>query len=113
MTQPKKSVRKRKENYGDLDFAGWSQAGWVESVVTYLGERDRGTAIGSLTLAVVGVACCTVSSPIVLTTVVSITAGFATLVLLLDRKDEDRRQSKNDTPQPGRWAKKPGEFGAP
>jgi hypothetical protein len=85
MTQPKKTVRCRRENYEDLDFAGWSNPGWVESVVTYLRERDRGTAIGSLTLAVIGVACCTVSSPAVLTTVVSIAAAFAALVLLLGR----------------------------
>jgi len=85
MTQPKKTVRNRKEKYGDLHFAGWSKSGWIDSVVNYLKGCDRITAIGSLTLAVIGVACCMVSSPAVLTTVVSITTAFAALVLLLGR----------------------------
>jgi len=85
MTQAKKTVRHRKENYGDLDFAGWSKLGWIDSVVTYLRERDRATAIGSITLTVIGLACCTVGSPAVLVTVVSIAAAFAALVVLIGR----------------------------
>jgi hypothetical protein len=89
MSQPCKTVRPRKDKFKDLDFAGWSESGWVgafsKHFFSYLKGRDKGTAIGLTTLSVVGVACCTISSPAVLTTVVAITTAFGAFVLLQER----------------------------
>jgi hypothetical protein len=85
MTQKRKQVRSKRENYKDLIFRGWDDnksRPWLEDFVAFLRERDRKTIVSSLSCISMIIACLMISSPAVLITVVVTSAVFGLLIVL-------------------------------
>src|SRR5882724_9406500 len=104
MSEQRDEISPNASDFEDLHVTGWDgpqTRPWVEAVTNFLREHDRETAIGLLTLAVLGVECCMVGTPWTLAYVVTLTVAFATYLIRIGHAHGIQRKDAHEAAQPG------------